>query len=786
MIFLDTETCGLYGPIVTIQWADNDSEIEVAHVWRQPVQDTLDLVKHLVDSDLCIFNAAFDWFKLCQLYTTLILMENPNEEPDVTEYAYRESAARNGPCLRPKGIIDLMLHARKGPYQSTMQRDDIRIKRVPTVLASRIAEELDSRIKIKDIYFAKRKHMERYPSGMLKRWKVDDVEDEFGDIIPDLKDIVLRFAPTSALKALAVDALNLNEEDILKYGDVDVPEKYHPVEYAYAPFATSGVIDEKTGVWLPVTHDNWRGKWPDRIGIYSSHWFHNERAVKYGKADVDYVRRLYDLFDRPAINDNDSVLACMSAAVRWRGFAINLTEAKEMRTGLLEEIKNTKEIFNFQSPDICKKYLFEVMTESERAVLLSSDKVSTKKLILESVAIWKIAHTCENCRGVGCDLCEGGLVNSEEPHPAAIRAKEILDARTAKKKVEVLDKLLMAGRFHASFDIIGALSGRMSGSGGGLNPQGINREKGFRKLFTFSWPGMHSEGGDFDGFEVGIADAVYGDPILHSELESGKKIHGLFGVFFFPEHNYDSLIATNGLPGAADKYTRSKNGVFALFYMGNEHTLVTRVGIAMEQAEEAFQRFCKKYKVFAEKRFMYADMFCSMKQPNGIGTRVEWTEPHDYIETKLGFRRYFTLENNICRALFELANEPPPEWLAFKIKVKRRDRVQTASGAVRSALFAAAFNVQAANMRAAGNHVIQGTGAELTKILQVKLWAMQPQGIHDFIIMPFNVHDEVESVVRDGYEGQPKAIVDAYINEYKAMIPFIGMKWREIKSWAEK
>ena len=51
----------------------------------------------------------------------------------------------------------------------------------------------------------------------------------------------------------------------------------------------------------------------------------------------------------------------------------------------------------------------------------------------------------------------------------------------------------------------------------------------------------------------------------------------------------------------------------------------------------------------------------------------------------LGFRRYFTLENKILRALFDLARQPPKEWRNVKLPVIRdikRGRVQTAGGAV--------------------------------------------------------------------------------------------------------
>ena len=117
-----------------------------------------------------------------------------------------------------------------------------------------------------------------------------------------------------------------------------------------------------------------------------------------------------------------------------------------------------------------------------------------------------------------------------------------------------------------------------------------------------------------------------------------------------------------------------------------------------------------------------------MRQPAGIGSAVVWAEPAEYIETFLGFRRYFTLENTICQALFNLARNVPAEWRACKVKLVRRDRVQTASGAVSSALDGAAFQMQAANMRAAANHEIQSPGADGMKAVQRRLWDLQPAG----------------------------------------------------------
>jgi len=787
MIYFDTETCGFHGPICLIQWADGDGPISLHNVWGTPVRDTLQLIEYIVSQDICGFNLAFDWFHICQLYTTLRLL-NQNKEPDIIKYAFAEPEGRDGPCLKPKGALDLMLHARKGPYQSMMDRNDIRIKKVPVQLAYQLADELTKRIPIADIYFAKKQDVK-------KRWEVVDIEDDMGDISPDFKDIVLRFAPSSALKALAVDALGY--KSVLLMNDIGVPDKYRPVEYGYAPFALSGVYIG--GKHIPIntkTHDmgwiNWRHKWPAVIKHHITHWGYDEYAKRYATDDVKYTRELHQYFladdsdvGPPVLNDDDSVLAVMVGAVRWKGFSVNVEEMTKLRNKYSDDVRKALKKFNFNAPEVCKKYLREVMSEDEYLALSS-----TRKMILEEMTTWHLSDVCE-CQSTvegmmqdECPKCGGyGLVEKDELHPAAERAREILTARQAKKKIEVFDKILMAGRFHASFEVIGALSSRMSGRGGGLNAQGINHDKDVRNCFTLAWPGMPTAGGDFDSFEVSIVDAAYGDPVLHEELISGKKIHGLLGEFFFPGMSYEEILASKDLPGEQNKYGRSKNGVFAIIYMGEGYTLHNRVGIPESVAEEAFQNIIGKYTVFAEKRKMYLDMFASMRQPNGIGTKVEWHEPQDYIETMLGFRRYYTLENRICKTLFELASDPPKEWQKMNLKVTRRDRVQTACGSVRSALFAAAFAVQGSNMRSAGNHVIQGTGSQLTKKLEARLWGLQPSGINDWVILLLNVHDELMAPSKV----PTKHVVDDFIKEYRSLIPLMAMDWVEdIPSWGQK
>jgi DNA polymerase I-like protein with 3'-5' exonuclease and polymerase domains len=274
--------------------------------------------------------------------------------------------------------------------------------------------------------------------------------------------------------------------------------------------------------------------------------------------------------------------------------------------------------------------------------------------------------------------------------------------------------------------------------------------------------------------------------MLHQELLNGKKIHGLFGSVLF-KLSYEEILATDGLAGDKNLYGRSKNGVFAMLYGGESYTLQTRVGVSAEVADAAYHDWCQKYKVWGECRKAIFNDFCSMRQPGGIGSKVEWHDPKDYAESLLGFRRYFTLENRVCKALFDMGEHLPERFHKFKGKVVRRDREQTQSGALRSALFAAAFAIQASNMRAAANHVIQSTGGQLTKSLQARLWGIQPNGIGRWRIIPMNIHDEVMAPIIPSVRESVTGIVTAFVEEHKPLVPLLGITWKtNLDSWAGK
>ena len=157
------------------------------------------------------------------------------------------------------------------------------------------------------------------------------------------------------------------------------------------------------------------------------------------------------------------------------------------------------------------------------------------------------------------------------------------------------------------------------------------------------------------------------------------------------------------------------------------------------------------------------------------------------MSSLLGFRRYYDLENRICRVLFDLAEKPPKEWTNLKVTVRRRDRDQTASGAVRSALFGAAFQIQAANIRTATNHIIQSTGAGICKHVQRLIWDLQPSGVHEWVIRVLNVHDELMVTSQKETKVVIEQVVRKSVESYKYLVPRISIDWSNtLGSWADK
>lgn len=786
-VYCDTESTSLHGMPVLIQYAYGDDEPTLFNIWEERVGDTLALIEEMLEHTFIGFNVAHDAFQLCKLYTTFALFGDMDAYPlnHLDELGMLEERARfTNICIKPKGVFDVMLHARKTRFQSLMARDPIKINRVPTALAWQLAKELDSKVHFEDIFFAKSKKKK-------DRWKVYDILGPDGNVNPNFKTVKLNFNASSALKNLYKHVFK-PEEQVFAYSDIEIGNGLYSEEPGYAPFARA---------IAPNAPKDWGRSWVTLLRTHCSHWYYRKEPRIYAANDVIYTRRLYkEAFGSPP-EDVDSILSWMVAAVRWHGYNIDLPGIQRLKRLALEKLgfdpsiakvyetrKVDKEaISKFSTtpmaPKQVKAFVGESMSPTERLGFQN-----TKKTTLEAIAT--------------DELWQG--------HPSAARAQLVLNARMSRKEIEVYEKLLLARRFHASFKVGGALSNRMAGDSG-LNPQGVKHQTYVRVAFPLadSSPELLAgnmglsvtevngliakgevqltelSGGDFKSFEVSLAAKEFNDPKLDAALKSGKKIHALFGMELFPGNTYEQICASEGKE--PDLYDKGKKGIFAMFYGGEAHTLITRLGVSQEAAEKAFIGIGKRFpgiKTFGD---MIRNDFSALAQAGGIGTKVEWNDPKEFVESFLGFKRFFTLENDVMKVLFELAQKVPKEWRNLKIKVMRRDRMQTAAGAVSSSLYGAAFGIQSRNIRAAKNHKIQSPGAEITKATQANIWTLQPVGVHRWIVQPMNIHDEIMTPTAKGYESQVEAKAQETVSYFRKQVPLLAIDWMTgIANWGEK
>src|SRR4051812_16384947 len=94
MITFDTETCGLHGPIVLLQYAVDDGAIILHDVWLHTVIENLRVFDRIINhkEGVCGFNLAFDWFHICQMYTTLLVLQKQGYEEWKLEHIVEQYA----------------------------------------------------------------------------------------------------------------------------------------------------------------------------------------------------------------------------------------------------------------------------------------------------------------------------------------------------------------------------------------------------------------------------------------------------------------------------------------------------------------------------------------------------------------------------------------------------------------------------------------------------------------------------------------------------------------------
>ncbi|HEX9115240.1 MAG TPA: DNA polymerase I, partial [Anaerolineae bacterium] len=280
------------------------------------------------------------------------------------------------------------------------------------------------------------------------------------------------------------------------------------------------------------------------------------------------------------------------------------------------------------------------------------------------------------------------------------------------------------GRLHTSFNQTGAETGRVSSNSPNLQNIPVRTEVGreIRRAFLAD-PGWQLLSADYSQVELRILAHRSQDPNLLAAFGRGEDIHA------------SAAAAVYGIPLAqVSKQQRdvAKMMNFATSYGVSAYGLAQRTGLSYGDAEQFMARYFASYP--GVKR--YLEETKAFARQNG------------YVETLLGRRRYFPV-------------------------------LRTTSTNQR------ALNVRQAAERAAINHPIQGTAADIIKIAMIHLYdALQRRGMQARMLL--QVHDELVLEVPDGELTVVAPLVKAEMEEaYELAAPLkvdmeAGPNWYEL------
>jgi hypothetical protein len=840
---IDTETCGFYGVPVTIQWALLDGPVHLHHIWLEPIEKTVKLIEEFVDNRVVFHNARFDWFHLSKIYhmLTSVVSYDPKIKTPLDwarargfgDWAQIEMNSPNRECLKPRACVDTLLLASRCREQSfLMASKPVWVRRVPVGAVGVLKGILEEKAQeLPWIMFADRAD----PCG--DRWSESDCTDRHGDFDPSFKDLKLSFKPSKSLKHLAAYLCDHNVEH--RYEDIAYATQ--PAEEGFAPFVML-LTNEENG-WL---YDG-KPTWPLLIEEHINHWATNTAAQEYAEDDITMLRKLYQHFGSLE-EDEDSLLACQVASVRIKGFAVDLDGMKDQLENSLKVIHSAK--INVDSSKQVLDFVAEAFDTSEQFLLADGCDQKVIDEIKKEYGDLQERETCPCCEeseetifededlglepehgitrkdGV-CQRCNGLGYVGPGPMPVVARVEHVELVRKHKKRRQLFDKILLAKRAYPDFNVIGAKSGRMSGSSG-LNFHGVDSSDEVRALFTLADAGLVLSAGDYSSQELAIAATTMCDDDLMRDMESGQSLHAMFAAELF-ETTYEEIIRT--YKERKDKrYGKGKAAVYLTLYGGTFATLAKNCGVEEAIAEKAYNKMIQKYPMMGSTRKAITKKFSSITQDPEGKMRFKLPE-NQFINSIFGYKRYFDAEYMVQKMIWDTVKNPPevlcnvgvtivrpgsgakktglqfvPQALQYekvqastesKKVVKKHvyvhrdrqnpERRQTMWGATSSALYGCCFSIQNQIIRASNNHVIQSTGRHLTVGMQSHVWKRQPQGIHPFVLWLMSIHDEL-AVVSGEEEVEPvKRAVQEKVEEQREHVPLTSIEWfTNNKSWAEK
>lgn len=457
-----------------------------------------------------------------------------------------------------------------------------------------------------------------------------------------------------------------------------------------------------------------------------------EQQIMYAAEDVNYLVDIYlgqmeaiHSFHEEKVYNEEKDLIPVVASMEYQGIYLDETKwmelvkiaeakripiMKEIKLDIINTIKGKNKFEN--ALEFARLLLIPVKTKKAQATLIDITDIdsitdwASENLLLSSP---KQMKNCLALMGIKVENTDAKVLEKISNKHQIIQ--KILDFKELDKRLSTYGENFLG--------LINPVTGRIHteyrniGTATGRfssedpNLQNIPREAGYRNSFIAS-EGFSLIAMDYSQQEYRLTGAISGEPVIINAYLAGKDMHTATAALVYGVKLEDVT---------KDQRYIAKTINFAVLYGSSDYGLAYNMSIPLSEAQRIIEAFETGYPVFTAFRRAAED----------------WIWKLGYSTTLMGRRRW--------------NREKPPYLDAYGfLKYKKK------------------------TLREGFNHIIQGTGADVTKLAMIGIFQNNPFG--DKYRLLLTVHDEViveahDSIIKEA---------EAYTMEQmlKAEQPFLG------------
>jgi DNA polymerase I-like protein with 3'-5' exonuclease and polymerase domains len=390
-----------------------------------------------------------------------------------------------------------------------------------------------------------------------------------------------------------------------------------------------------------------------------------------------------------------------------------ILDAGESHKKVLDEISNKIEFDKYANgSDLATALCIPIKSKRDRATLESIvNPEAIKEWLISTINI----NSSRQLLAVLTNIYDLDITSTEEKVLKDVKENEIipylLAYRGYTKKVSTYGEDFLKHVHPVTGRVHSEFlqNGTASGRFSSTNPnlQNIPADKEYRKPFKAP-PGKMMLSLDYSQQEYRLAGAISKDPIIIDSYVRGKDMHTATASIIFGKEITDITKEERNL---------GKTINFAVLYGSTAYGLAFNLKIPPKQAEEFLDKFYAGYPTLTAFKNAVEDAIWQRK----------------YSSTVMGRKRYW--EDKIL-------------FVDHREAEKYEQRVR----------------------REGFNHIVQGTGADVTKLAMIKMFKENPFG-EDFKLV-MQIHDEIvaevnEAIVKEAEEFGKKCMIDVFQ-------PFLG------------